>query len=115
MLITPICGGKDFSPKLQNFTSYIHLAVFAKISENFFFKIWSFFIAIVLYKLQRFVSLIIITKLKQSTLTVSNNNRKASTWANNCIWMKRKVGIFVGLTREYEAWQKIIRQESQNN
>ncbi|KRZ52918.1 hypothetical protein T02_3225 [Trichinella nativa] len=26
MLITPICGGKDFSPKLQNFTSYIHLA-----------------------------------------------------------------------------------------
>ncbi|KRZ89844.1 hypothetical protein T08_10434 [Trichinella sp. T8] len=34
-------------------------------------------------KLQRFVSLIIITKLKQSTLTVSNNNRKASTWGNN--------------------------------
>ncbi|KRY31671.1 hypothetical protein T01_13523, partial [Trichinella spiralis] len=35
MLITSICGGKKFSPKLQNFTSYIHLAVFAKISENF--------------------------------------------------------------------------------
>ncbi|KRZ82027.1 hypothetical protein T08_7041 [Trichinella sp. T8] len=34
-------------------------------------------------KLQRFVSLIIITKLKQSTLTVSINKRKASTWANN--------------------------------
>ncbi|KRX49322.1 hypothetical protein T09_3683 [Trichinella sp. T9] len=34
-------------------------------------------------KLQRFVSLIIITKLKQSTLTVSSNKRKASTWANN--------------------------------
>ncbi|KRX33677.1 hypothetical protein T05_15932 [Trichinella murrelli] len=34
-------------------------------------------------KLQRFVSLIIITKVKQSTLTVSSNKRKASTWANN--------------------------------
>ncbi|KRY32168.1 hypothetical protein T01_12817 [Trichinella spiralis] len=32
-------------------------------------------------KLQRFVPHIIITKLKQSILTVSNNKRKASTWA----------------------------------